>query len=62
MVDFIASFIYLHYFINLQLKNMYIVDERIVIIFISNSPPFLQNQLILLIKITTNNNYLIILY
>jgi len=37
MVNFIASFIYLNYFIHLHLKNVYIVDERIVIIFVSKS-------------------------
>ena len=50
MVNFTVSFIYFHCFINLHLKNMYVVDERIVIIFVSDCPSFLQNQLILLIK------------
>ena len=44
------------------LPTLHVVDEGIVIIFLSNSISFLQNQLILLIKIVTNNNYLIILY
>ena len=40
MVNFIASCNYLHNFMNLHLKNIYIVDKRIVIIFVSNSPSF----------------------